>query len=467
MQDEVGFKHVIGIGECFMEMINLGYGRSEKEKRYMIFGDGRKFVFALLVIVIGGGGMGACGPGPVEAGELRSDLERETLPVIEAGDLDALVSGNTAFALDLYAALVDDYDNLFYSPYSISLALAMTYAGARGETEQEMAQTLHFDLSQAQLHPAFNALDQELANRGELIELPDGEQEGFQLNIANSIWGQVDYAFLGEFLDLLALNYGAGMRVVDFVEDSELARQQINDWVSDETEERIQDLIPEGVLDAATTLVLTNAIYFNAAWMDPFDEAATKDGLFFLLDGGQVDVPMMNQSEWMHYAEGNGYQLVERSYVGGKMAMDIILPDTGAFSTIEADLDTEWLDQALSGLEGQQVALSMPRFEFESEVGLTETLQTMGMPTAFGGGADFSGMDGTRNLFIGEVLHKAFVSVDEAGTEAAAATAVIMERGMAPQSPIVISVDRPFIFLIRDLQTGAVLFVGRVLNPAL
>ncbi len=426
----------------------------------------RKSLLWLLVLVIGGSSMGACVPGPAEAGELRSDLERETSPVTETGDLDAVVDGNTVFALDLYAALADDYDNLFYSPYSISLALAMTYAGARGETEQEMAQTLHFDLPQAQLHPAFNALDQELARRGEPIELPDGEQEGFQLNIANSIWGQVDYAFLDEFLDLLALNYGAGMRIVDFIRETEQARQQINAWVSDETEGRIEDLIPEGVLTADARLVLANAIYFNAAWMEPFDDGATVDGIFHLLDGGQVTVPMMYQSERMGYADGEGYQVVERAYVGGQMAMDIILPDAGEFAAIEAAMDAEWLESVLASLQGQQVALSMPRFEFESEVGLTQVLQAMGMPTAFSDGADFSGMDGTRDLFISDVLHKAFVSVDEAGTEAAAATAVIMSLTAMPDEPISVSIDRPFIFLIRDLQTGAVLFVGRVMIPS-
>jgi serpin B len=432
----------------------------------MTYGDVRKMGLWLLVLVIGGSSLGACGPGPAEAGELRSDLEREVSPVVEIGDQDALVDGNTAFALGLYAALSDDYDNLFYSPYSISLALAMTYAGARGETEMEMAQTLHFDLPQARLHPAFNTLDQELAKRGEPIELPDGEQEGFQLNIANSIWGQVDYAFLEEFLDLLALNYGAGLRLVDFIQQTEQARQQINAWVSDETEGRIEDLIPEGILTADARLVLANAIYFNAAWMNPFDEAATTDGIFHLLDGGEVSVPMMGQSEHMRYADGEGYQIVERAYVGGQMAMDIILPDAGEFAAIEAAMDAAWLESVLASLEGQQVALSMPRFEFESEVGLTQVLQAMGMPTAFSDSADFSGMDGTRDLFISDVLHKAFVSVDEAGTEAAAATAVIMSLTAMPDQPVSVSIDRPFIFLIRDLQTGAVLFVGRVMNPA-
>jgi serpin B len=410
--------------------------------------------------------MAGCGSAPAQAGELRSDLERESSPSVGSSDLEALVAGNTAFALDLYHELSGKYDNLFYSPYSISLALAMTYGGARSDTELEMAETLHFDLSQARLHAAFNALDLELESRGEPIEMPDGEQEGFKINIANSIWGQVDYTFLEEYLDLLALNYGAGMRLVDYVAAAEQARQEINAWVSDETEGRIEDLIPEGAVDQMTRLVLANAIYFNAAWMHPFNEEATTDAAFTLLDGEQVTVPMMRQTESMRYAEGAGYQIVERAYVGGQMAMDIILPDEGQFEAIERAMDSEWLAAALAGLQGGQVSLSMPRFEFESQIGLSQVLMVMGMPTAFGSGADFSGMDGGRNLFISDVLHKAFVSVDEEGTEAAAATAVIMSLTAIMDPPIEVSIDRPFIFLIRDLQTGAVLFIGRVMDPA-
>jgi serpin B len=425
-----------------------------------------RLVSLALALGIAGGSMAGCGPAPAQAGELRSELQRESSPSVEDTVLEALVAGNSAFSLDLYRVLSEKYDNLFFSPYSISLALAMTYGGARGDTELEIAQTLHFDLPQAQLHSAFNALDLELERRAEPIVLPDGEQEGFKLNIANSIWGQVDYSFLAEYLDLLALNYGAGMRVVDFVQEVEAARQEINGWVSDETEGLIEDLIPEGALDEATRLVLANAIYFNAAWAVAFNEEATTDSPFTLLDGGQVQVPMMHQTESMGFAEGDGYQIVERAYVGGSMAMDIILPAQGRFEAIESALDAEWLEEALAGLQRGKIDLSMPRFEFESEVGLSQVLADMGMPTAFGNEADFSGMDGTRALFISDVLHKAFVSVDEKGTEAAAATAVIMALTSAPAEPIKVAVDRPFIFLIRDLQTGAVLFVGRVMNPA-
>jgi len=240
------------------------------------------------------------------AGEvLKSDKERITSPDVSTSEQALLVEGNSAFAFELYQALKGEEGNLFYSPYSISLALAMTYAGARGETAQQMAATLQFMLEQERLHPAFNWLDAELAKRGEGAEGKDGE--GFRLNIVNAIWGQKDYEFLPDFLDVLAENYGAGLRILDFITETEKSRLTINDWVSDQTEGRIEDLIPQGAIDALTRLVLTNAIYFNAAWEYPFDEDMTADGPFYLLDGGQVIVPMMKQTEAFGYTEGEGY----------------------------------------------------------------------------------------------------------------------------------------------------------------
>ena len=413
----------------------------------------------VLVSVVG------CGDGAVVGVTLAmSDKERETAPDISAGNLTELVDGNSGFAFDLYQALSEEEGNLFYSPFSISLALAMTYAGARGETEQQMADTLNFILSQSDLHPAFNALDLELASRGEGAEGKDGE--GFRLNIVNAIWGQQDYKFLDTFLDVLAENYGAGLRLLDFINAAEESRITINDWVSEQTEGRIEDLIPPDAIDALTRLVLTNAIYFNAAWRYPFDEDMTEDGDFHLLDGGRVTVPMMKQKESYGYAEGEGYQAVELLYDGRELSMVILLPEEGQFGAFEGSLDAERLDAILDDLARREVALTMPKFEFESEFSLAKTLAAMGMPVAFSSSADFSGMTGNRELFIGNVLHKAFVSVDEAGTEAAAATAVIMELSAAPGMPVEVTLDRPFIFLIRDIETGSLLFIGRVANPA-
>jgi serpin B len=407
----------------------------------------------------------SCAQPAASAMEAKSDLERASSPQVEAADLQELIAGNTAFAFDLYHQLEKGGGNLFYSPYSISLALAMTYAGARGETETQMANTLHFNSSQDRFHPAFNALDLELASRGESIE--DKEGVGFQLNIANSIWGQVEYKFLPEFLDVLAKNYGAGLRLLDFATDPEKARQIINKWVEDQTEEKIKDLIPKGIIDSMTRLVLANAIYFNAEWRHQFQEDNTHEGIFYSLDGTEVGVQMMSQTETFRYAQGEGYQVVELTYVGDEAAMLILLPKEGQFTDLERTLNAEKVREILTGLESRSVALVMPKFEYESKFRLKEPLVELGMPSAFGfgAGADFSGMDGTRNLFISEVLHKAFVSVDEAGTEAAAATAVVMKEMAMMEPDVEMRIDRPFIFMIQDLETGTILFLGRVMNP--
>jgi len=400
---------------------------------------------------------------------LMSDKPRETSPEVSEGDLALLIEGNTAFAFDLYQALKEKDGNLFYSPHSVSVALAMTYAGARGETAEQMATTLQFLLEQDRLHPAFNWLDAELAGRGEGAEGKDGE--GFRLNIVNAIWGQKDYEFLSEFLDLLAENYGAGLRILDFMTEPEESRVTINEWVSDQTEDRIKDLIPQGAIDALTRLVLTNAIYFNAAWEYPFDEDITADGLFYLLDGGQVTVPMMNQTEAFGYTDGEGYQAVELRYDVGELpdgkalSMVIILPEGGQVEIFEEELQAQKVNDIIGDLQLTEVALTMPKFEFESEFSLKDTLAEMGMPLAFSGAADFSGMTGNLGLAISDVLHKAFVSLDEAGTEAAAATAVIMKETAMPDPPVEVTIDHPFMFMIRDIDTGAILFVGRVMNP--
>jgi serpin B len=405
--------------------------------------------------------LAGCGNGAQIA---RSEKQRVTSPDVAAPDLADLVDGNSAFAFDLYQVLREENDNFFYSPYSISLALAMTYAGARGETEQQMADTLHFILPQDRLHPAFNGLDLELARRGEGARGKDGE--GFRLNVVNALWGQEGFQFLSAFLDVLAEDYGAGLRLLDFVNAPEESRVTINDWVSDQTEGRIEDLIPQDVINTLTRLVLTNAIYFNAAWAEPFEPDQTNDGTFHLLDGGEVTVPMMRQTESFGYAEGEEYRAVELPYDGWELSMVILLPEAGEFEPFEGSLDAEQVDAILKNLARRQVTLTMPKFEFESGFSLKEALAAMGMPDAFTGAADFSGMTGSRDLFIREVIHQAFVSVDEAGTEAAAATAVVMELGAMPGEPVGVTVDRPFVFLIRDIETGAILFVGRVVDPS-
>jgi len=403
-------------------------------------------------------------PAPISVNILQSEKPRITSPEVNESDFTMLVEENSAFAFDLYQLLRQDTNNVFFSPYSISQALAMTYSSARGETEKQMSDTLHFVLSQDRLHPAFNGLDIELSKRGEGAQGKD--EEGFRLNIVNAIWGQEDYRFLSEFLDVLAENYGAGLRALDFVNAPEESRITINDWVSEQTEGRIEDLIPEGAIDALTRLVLTNAIYFNAAWQFPFNEDATTDGPFYLLDGGEVIVPMMTQTESFGYTKGDDYQAVELPYDGQELSMIILLPSDGQFENFESSMVYQRVTEIISSLAGQQVNLTIPKFEFESEFSLKKALTTMGMPVAFSADADFSGMTGNRDLAIDDILHKAFVSVDEAGTEAAAATAVIMTLTAVPAPPVAVTVDRPFIFLIRDIETGTILFIGRVVNPS-
>ena len=249
----------------------------------------------------------------------RSTLSRNLSPDASPSDLQALAAGNNAFALDLYQALREEAGNLFLSPYSISLALAMTFAGARSETATQMAQVLHFTLPPERLHPAFNALDLELARRGEGAQGMDGEP--FRLNIANAVWGQMDFPFKAPFLDTLAENYDAGVKLLDFQTAWEPARLLINDWVEEKTEDRIKDLIPEGAVDHLTRLVLTNAIYFNAAWAFPFQETATIDDTFHLPDGQSVSVPMMRQTAHFGYVDGEGFQAVELPYDGLELSM--------------------------------------------------------------------------------------------------------------------------------------------------
>jgi serpin B len=434
---------------------------------------------ALILVALAGLLITGCtAPPQPQAALVHSSIRRETSPDSPVPYQARLEAGNTAFALDLYRNLAGGQSNLFYSPYSISLALAMTYAGARGETEAQMARALHFTLPQADLHPAINALDLELARRasqtsnGMYLTPEPGEEpvEFFRLNIANSLWGQKDFNFLPDFLDRLAVNYGAGIRLVDFYSAPEPSRLAINDWVSEQTEGKIKDLIPPNVINEMTRLVLANAIYFNAHWRYPFSPDVTRKAPFYLVDGSQVEVDRMKSSsfEFLPYVQGPGYQAVAFPYVGEEVSMVILLPAPGQFTAFEAGLNAQRLNEILSAMQSNQVKLSLPKFKFESSYALKPVLEKMGMPDAFDPErADFSGMTGGRDLLISKVLHKAYIAVDEKGTEAAAATAVILVpvMGISASQEIELVIDRPFIFLIRDEPTGAILFVGRVLDP--
>ncbi len=385
-----------------------------------------------------------------------------------AGDVAAAAAGNQAFSAEAYLQLAGaDAGNLVLSPASIRLALAMTWAGADGDTAAQMADTLHLDLPADRMHAALNAIDALLDSRNrEEAPGPDGLERKVVLTISNALWGQTGYAFLGEFLDTLAINYGAGMRLVDYQNETEAARVTINDWVADQTNDRITDLIPRGVLNALTRLVLTNAVYLDATWASPFDPNDTWDGTFTNLTGDEVTLDVMHQTETFGYSSGDGWQAVELPYVGNELAMLVLVPDGGRFDEIEAALGRV-LGDAVEGLQPSTVALGLPKWEFRTQASLVEMLQALGMTDAFDQRlADFSPMTGEPELFIADVIHEAFIVVDEAGTEAAAATAVVMELKAAPPSEnIELEIDRPFLFSLYDRETGEILFIGRVADP--
>jgi serpin B len=372
-------------------------------------------------------------------------------------DRAAIVAGNTQFALDLYARLSGEDGNLFVSPYSISTALAMTYAGARGETAQQMADVLHLPLAQERLHPALAGLEGTLEAAG--------NDAGCALHIANSLWGQQGYGFLEEFLALNREHYGAGFREVDFAGAPEQARRMINSWVADQTQRIIKDLLQEGDVDPADVLALVNAIYFKGSWASQFDPRQTTEGPFHIDADTQISVPMMYQAQTFPFAATADLSLVELPYDGDRLSMVLLLPRSAdGLGELESKLSQENLDGWLGALRAQTVRVRLPRFKLQSRWDLAKTLQTMGMVDAFHGSrADFSGMTGRRDLFIGMVIHEARVDVNEEGTEAAAATAVKMKRGGLPPE---FTADHPFLVLIRDGQTGTILFMGRVVNPA-
>jgi len=407
----------------------------------------------------------ACGSGTNEPFEVaQSGLARDTSPNATAAEIAQLSSGNAALAVDLYKQAVGGAGSgdVFFSPYSISSALAMSYAGARGGTATEMAGALHFTLPDARLHTAFDAVDLALAKRGQGAKAADGK--AFRLNVVNSVFGQKGYPFEKPFLDTLALNYGAGVRLCDFERQAEPARKMINQWVTDKTESRINDLLQPGSIGSDTRLVLVDAIYFNGAWMHPFEAKDTATGPFHALDGSVGSTPMMNQTESFGYAADDAAQALELPYEGGEVSMVVVLP-RGDFKTYESTFDANKAQAIFSGLKSQEVRVSLPRFEIKgATVSLKPALEALGMKTAFTDAADFSGIvkPSVERLYIGDVLHQAFVKVDEKGTEAAAATAVVFKAGAAPVEPPSFVANKPFLFFVRDVPTNTVLFAGRV-----
>ncbi|HEY6558498.1 MAG TPA: serpin family protein [Polyangiaceae bacterium] len=398
-------------------------------------------------------------PEPAPFEQVKSDQQR--LPATASSEsVRELTGSNAQFLHDLWRAEAPA-GNFFFSPHSISIALAMTYAGSAGTTQQEMATTLHFAQPEPELHAAFNSLDQALATRGQNARGVDGKP--FRLRIVNSTWAQHDYAFLPSYLDVLAEHYGAAMNLLDFAMQPEQARATINGWVNERTEERIPELLPEGVIVRDTVLVLTNAVYFNASWNVPFKPEDTREGEFAKLDGSAINVPLMHQYQETRYAEGSGWRAVSLPYDGDEVSMLVVLPDVGQFDSVAQAMTAEQIGTVLDGLSSKGVTITLPKFEIRSKLSLAERLAQMGMPSAFED-ADFSRMDGSRFLSITDVIHEAFVKVNEAGTEAAAATAVVVGRASAPE-PATFEATRPFLFFILDNETRAIIFAGQVVDP--
>jgi len=381
-----------------------------------------------------------------------------------------LVEGNTAFAIDLYGKLKQTPGNVFFSPFSVSAALAMAETGSRGETEKQMAKVLRLDLPREKLHDQMGFLLRSIASRG--------KGKDCEVSLANALWAQKGHPFLPEFLGFLKDRYAAGMEEADFQENPEAAAERINKWVEERTKKRIRDIVSPGSINLLTRLVLANAVYFKGAWEDPFDKEMTKEEPFRLADGKEAKAPLMHTFRYDGYFGGKGFQALDVEYKGGGFSMLVLLPGKpDGLPALEATLSAIEISRITAKLKKQSVEVFLPRFKMEPPAAdLCKALSDLGMPDAFSAAkADFSGINGKKPgdstaLHIAAVLHKAFVDVDEEGTEAAAATIVSMETpkddpGEPPPPPPVFRADRPFLFFIRDRSTGTVLFMGRVANP--
>ncbi len=386
-------------------------------------------------------------------------LAKAAAPATDKGP-SALADANNHFAVDLYKHLAKQgQGDIFFSPESISLALGMTYDGARGQTAAEMAKALHFNQPADELNAGFATLVKQMNESG----------KSYQLSVANRLWGQAGYKFLDVYLKTTRDVFGAELQTLDFVHQAEQSRQTINAWVEKQTHDKIKDLIGPGVLGADTRLVLTNAIYFKGDWQSQFEKDATSKQPFHLTAANSASTDMMNQEKHFKFAHPKDVRILEMPYRGGDLSMCVLLPDSvDGLADLEKSLTTDQLKAWLGGLKTKNVSLTFPKFKATKEFELSKTLAAMGMPLAFTDQADFSGMDGKRDLAISAVIHKAFVAVDEKGTEAAAATAVaISALSMpVPQESETFNADHPFMFLIRDNRSGSILFMGRYTGPA-
>jgi serpin B len=396
----------------------------------------------------------------VDAAMLDKIYDRNQSPACTGEEVGEQVSGLSDFAVEMYQVLVQSNDNLFFSPFSIFTALAMTWAGARENTAVQMAETLHFTEKPAQFHRAI----------GDLISQLNAVQKetDIELSIANAIWAQKGYQFLDEFFRIVQQSYQADLKQVDFSSAAESARQAINAWVEQQTNEKIKDLLPPKVLNALTRLVLVNAIYFKGFWDNQFKSRDTREMEFWLLTEVAVKVPMMHQEHQFGYWENDWLQIMEMPYKEESLSLIVLLPkEKTGITDLEQKLNFENMMAWQSRLRKRKVIVFFPKFKIESQFSLGQTLALMGMPDAFEPElADFSAMVGQKELYISAVIHKAFLEVNEEGTEAAAATGVVVGVTSIAPSPPIFKADHPFVFFIRDNKSQSILFLGRVLNPA-
>ncbi|MFH1441702.1 MAG: serpin family protein [Candidatus Omnitrophota bacterium] len=386
-------------------------------------------------------------------------------PVVFAQDVSSIVDGNNQFAFELYSKYKSRDGNIFFSPYSISSALAMTYEGARGETADQMQAVFHFPENASTRRDSFLKLYQQINKK----------DKKYKLSTANALWAQKDYKFLEDYFNLIEEYYGGKATNLDFAKDTERSRVTINSWVEDQTNNKIKNLVPSGILTSYTRLVLTNAVYFKGFWLKQFGKKDTKDENFRIAPGNTIKAPMMHlngEELEFNYAQTDKLQILELPYEGKELSMLILLPKEDDLGSIEGVLSRDKLTEWKGLLRREKVEVYLPRFKFETKYFMANDLENMGMPDAFtpgidyGGKADFSGMTGNKKLNIDEIIHQAFVDVNEEGTEAAAATAVMMADGIEmPETIKIFKADHPFVFIIQDRSTGNILFVGRVSDP--
>jgi serpin B len=402
------------------------------------------------------------GSPPVIAG---LEVARGTAPRLSTdADPKPAARAMNDFGVDLYAKLSQTDGNLIFSPTSIELALAMLRPGARADTASQMDTAMH-GVGSDDMASAISSLLAALDSRSGTFEDNSGEKVPVALRIANSAFAQSGMTIDPGYLDALSSRFDAALRLVDYAKDFETARQLINEWVAGQTEQRIRDLLAPGALDDQTRLVLANAIYLKAPWLVQFSKDATTSQPFTTADGRTVQVPMMSQQDSFGYAQGNGWQAVDLPFVGGSLSMTVILPDD--INEFEGTLTGDSLRSIVGALSSSDVQLSLPRFAIETKTDLPEQLSALGMPLAFDPmRADFSGITTDEKLFVSNVVHQANITVDESGTEAAAATAVMVGRTSLPSEIARMNVDHPFLFALRDDPTGTILFLGRVTDPS-